>query len=189
MYTTHRDQHSTWSKVFSTTIKRYCKRIFFAGKKCSKIFLKILISDSWIMRKHSPRSQAPQMFLFPWPVLCLGFGLEISWYQKQLPCIKAHQEPEKKHNNNYNKDFFKDQSNYSCKADWIFELKIENGLCYLQLLISLLLLLLLGFPNFRSISFAKISFSQWKCERKLKLFKIFSSDSFEIFAKLFKIFP
>ena len=121
-------------------------------------------------------------------MLCLGFGLEISWYQKQLPCIKAHQEPEKKHNNNYNKDFFKDLSNYSCKADWIFELKIENGLCYIQLLISLLLLLLLGFPNFRSISFAKISFSQWKCERKLKLFQIFSSDSFEIFAKFVQNF-
>ena len=45
----------------------------------------------------------------------------------------------------------------------------------------------LGFPNFRSISFAKISFSQRKCERKRIFSLIFANIFVKFFDPLFKI--
>ena len=98
VYTTHRDQHSTWSKVFSTTKKILLKNIFCWKKMFKNLFKSFKYFNFWFVDNAQTFSSKPStpLFLFPWPVLCLGFGLEISWYQKQLPCIKAHQEPEKK---------------------------------------------------------------------------------------------
>ena len=147
------------------------------------------------MRKHSPRSQAPLVFV---PLTC---AVSRVWFGNILvpEAVAMYKGSSGTWKKNIKimimKIFFKDLSNYSCKADWIFELKIENGVLHTHTIINIITIVIITRVSKFSFNLFRQNFVQpMKMWTKAKTFvyfrKIcskFSRNSVEIFAKFVKL--